>query len=74
MLSGLSRIEPRRTARIYHRECVYSPTGCSAGLANRDDRAEFRRYHGELLAQGQVFKGELAVAADEEGEEPEQGE
>ena len=27
---------------------------------------------GELLAQGQVFEGELAVAADEEGEEPEQ--
>jgi len=27
---------------------------------------------GELLAQGQVLEGELAVAADEEGEEPEQ--
>jgi hypothetical protein len=25
-----------------------------------------------LLAQGQVLEGELAVAADEEGEEPEQ--
>jgi hypothetical protein len=27
--------------------------------------------HGELLAQGQVLESELAVAADEEGEEPE---
>jgi hypothetical protein len=26
---------------------------------------------GELLAQGQVLEGELAVAADEEGKEPE---
>ena len=28
----------------------------------------------ELLAQGQVLKGELAVAANEEGEEPKQAE
>jgi hypothetical protein len=27
---------------------------------------------GELLAQGEVLEGELAVAADEEGEEAEQ--
>jgi hypothetical protein len=27
---------------------------------------------GELLAQGQVLEGELAMAADEEREEPEQ--
>jgi hypothetical protein len=27
---------------------------------------------GELLAQGQVLEGELAVAADEKGEEPEE--
>jgi hypothetical protein len=38
---------------------------------------ELRAWHrslvdGELLAQGEVLEGELAVAADEEGEEPEQ--
>ena len=27
---------------------------------------------GELLVQGQVLEGELTMAADEEGEEPEQ--
>jgi hypothetical protein len=27
---------------------------------------------GELLVQGQVLEGELALAADEEGDEPEQ--
>jgi hypothetical protein len=28
---------------------------------------------GELLAQGEVLQGKLAVAAEEEGEEPELG-
>ena len=28
--------------------------------------------HGELLTQGQVLEGELAVATDDEGEEPKQ--
>jgi len=30
--------------------------------------------HGELLAQGEVLQGKLAVAAEEEGEEPKSGE
>jgi hypothetical protein len=38
---------------------------------------ELRAWHrslvdDQLLAQGEVLEGELAVAADEEGEEPEQ--
>jgi hypothetical protein len=38
---------------------------------------ELRAWHrslvdGQLLAQGEVLEGELAVAADEEGEEPEE--
>ena len=55
------------------------PAGPDSGQANPDQtvgRAELgaRReslVDGELLAQGQVLEGELAVAADEKGEEPE---
>ena len=56
------------------------PAGPDSGQPDPEeaiDRAEPRPGHrslvdGELLAQGQVLEGELAVAADEEGEEPKQ--
>ena len=56
------------------------PAGPESGQAGPEQavgRAELRAgrcslVDGELLAQGQVLEGELAVAADEEGEEPEQ--
>ena len=61
-------------------QCL-SPTGPDSGQADPEQtihRVEpwpGRRslIDGELLAQGQVLEGEPAVAADEEGEEPEQG-
>jgi len=56
------------------------PTGPESGQAGPEQavsRAELRPgrcslVHGELLAEGQVLEGELAVAAEEEGKEPEQ--
>ena len=56
------------------------PAGPDSGQPDPEQavgRAELRPgrrslVDGELLAQGQVLEGELAVAADEEGEEPEQ--
>jgi hypothetical protein len=56
------------------------PTGPDSGQADPEQavsRAELwagqrSLVDGELLAQGQVLEGELAVAADERGEEPEE--
>ena len=56
------------------------PTGPDSGQAGPEQavsRAELwagqrSLVDGELLAQGQVLEGELAVAADEKGEEPEE--
>jgi hypothetical protein len=57
-----------------------APAGPDSGQAGPEqavDRAKLwprsrSLVDGELLAQGQVFEGKLAVAADEEGEEPEE--
>jgi hypothetical protein len=57
-----------------------SPAGPDPGQASPEqavDRAELRAgclslVDGKLLAHGQVFEGELTVAADEEWEEPKQ--
>ena len=53
------------------------PDSGQAGPEQAVSRVELRAWHrslvdGQLLAQGEVLEGELAVAADEEGEEPEQ--
>ena len=56
------------------------PAGPDSGKAGPEqtvDRPELRAgrqspVDGELLVQGEVLKGELTMAADEEGEEPEQ--
>jgi len=54
-----------------------SPDSGQAGPEQAVGRAEPRAgrcalVDGELLAQGQVLEGELAMAAEEDGEEPEQ--
>jgi hypothetical protein len=53
------------------------PDSCQPDPQQAVDRAELRAgqrplVDGELLAQGQVLEGELAMAAEEEREEPEQ--
>ena len=63
-----------------HDDQSLPPAGPDSGQPDPEQaihRAELRPgrrslVDGELLAQGQVLEGELAVAADEEGEEPEQ--
>jgi hypothetical protein len=55
------------------------PDPGQAGPEQAVGRAELRAgrrslIDGELLAQGRILESELAVAADEEGEEPEQAE
>jgi hypothetical protein len=59
------------------RACLQPPqTLASATHSKRSIGRSFGRrtvpVDGELLAQGQVLEGELTVAADEEGEKPEQ--
>jgi hypothetical protein len=53
------------------------PDSGQAGPEQAVSRVELRAWHrslvdGQLLAQGEVLEGELAVAAEEEGEEPEE--
>ena len=62
-----------------HNDESLPPAGPDSGQRDPEqtvDRAELRMgrqslVDGELLAQGEVLKGELTMAADEEGEEPE---
>jgi hypothetical protein len=55
-------LHPARTlASLTQEQAVRRPTVGPSGCSP---------VYGELLAQGQVLQGELAMAAEEEGEEP----
>jgi hypothetical protein len=71
-----SLVQYSRKRRRCHRRTVSGDTMTSA-RRQPVDRAELwagpeSLVDGELLVQGEILKGELTMAADEEGEEPEE--
>ncbi len=55
---------------LHPAQTLASPTQKRRSLLRRPGHRSF--VHGELLTQGQILEGQLAVAAKEEGEKPKQ--